>query len=177
MNRSRAEVRSRYLIGTDARTAPRVWSVLLDVLGGTVARAHMDAFPDPSWPVYAELEPDIRAAQQALERIGETRSGRARNTKMGAPLDLRNPEHLEILRLFGPFSIHCEVCGDAGVTVAVMHDEGTSCSALLSEDEVRFLRSRFAAGGLSGEIICLPPRRGLFGRRRRDRSRRARRGE
>lgn len=50
---------------------------------------------------------------------------------MGIELDLQNQEHLDLIRLFGPYSIHCEVFVEGLASPSITaHDSGWSLSFL-----------------------------------------------
>jgi len=125
--RERVTIRS---IGSGPTAIAPAWNLLLDGFAAQLTIAHIDALPDTTWPSWAALPQDARDAQTLLHQRGAAR-GRGDAT-MGIELDPSAADELELLRRFGPYSIHCEAHSDTDELYLEAHDEGASCLATVS---------------------------------------------
>lgn len=164
------ESEGRFTYGIEVRpdTASEIWSALIDVLADRATTARLDAYPDATWPVYATLGEPARRAHQELVAIAEARLDKKRDRKMYVGLDMKEPQHVSIVRRFGPHSICADVFESEEWERGVAHivDEGYSCSAVLSEEELRGLRAKLRTKGIPETVVSPPMKRGRFGRYR-----------
>jgi hypothetical protein len=135
------ETRRIFVVETTQEKAGKVWDAVLAVVDSRAVVAHIDGYPDASWPSYRSLEPEVRSAHTNLVAIAEGRPDRARDGKMCVHLNLKNADHLEIVRVYGPHSISVELLDEWDQVIAGMDDEGSSCSATLSNVEAELLRN------------------------------------
>lgn len=115
--------------------ATRVVAALLDLLRDDLVPAEIDLFSDcRALPEDVEFSLD-RLKVLAYERHERRRRGgllqrigaRFGDPLMAVALDLRVEEHSELLRSFGPFSIHAEVYGkNESDSVISIDDSGAS---------------------------------------------------
>jgi hypothetical protein len=126
---------------------------ILDALRPQLTYARIDGFSD-----IQELPDEARMAKEALEAMavqrheGQLREGSARTRwwaqwsephAMGIELDPQNDEHFELLKTFGPYTIHAEIYrADQKSSFFTMHDTGSSVSFECREDEAEELIER-----------------------------------
>lgn len=136
MFRRRRRVRHVWIsstrMGTEAITP--AWNLLLDAFGSQLERAHIDALPDSTWPAWRAMPEPVRSAQRELHGRGVARGHGDPN--MGIDLDLTAESDLELLRRFGPWSIHCEAASAADDVRLEAHDEGLGCVAQVTPRSV-----------------------------------------
>ena len=130
-----------YGTGQDAvgwEAVDRLFEALLKIQQSRLTHAFVDAISDKR-----DLPAAVEEARTRLIEFGTTREAERRgrskgigklrrgDPQMGIQLDLQNPEHFELTRAFGPYSIHCEVFvkGFEGPSVTA-HDSGWSLSFL-----------------------------------------------
>jgi hypothetical protein len=116
---------------SSTRTGPEAitpaWNLLLDAFGSQLITAHIDALPEPTWPAWAAMSAAAREAQRELHERGVARGHRDPN--MGIGLDPASEIDLELMRQFGPWSIHCEATSAGNGIQLETHDEGAGCVA------------------------------------------------
>lgn len=117
-----------------------VWELLLDAFGSRLQRAEIDAYPAPSWEWWSELPVQVQQAQRALARRGEQQKRRKRaDHLMAIELDLTAPDDLQLLRVFGPWSINADAYDRDRQVFLNVNDSGLSCRVELSApDAVEF---------------------------------------
>ncbi|HYP23180.1 MAG TPA: hypothetical protein VEV43_06380 [Actinomycetota bacterium] len=138
-------------VGEEGRT--RAFSALLDVLGDQLVWAHVDGYTD-----YRELPTEVELAFERLKAVAldqylERWRGPLLNrlfARLGDPLmavrlDLAIEKHREILRVYGPYSIHAEVYrkGDKN-SVITIHD----CDGIGFDADVQIAAQVEALAGL-----------------------------
>lgn len=131
----------------------RLCNAILQIEATNLSHAFIDAISD-----FKELPSHVQEALDELMRLANDRFriqsskgllGRRRLQKgpspMGLELDLSNSDHIELLNVFGPYSIHAEAYKKSDrKPFLVMHDSGTSVTFYLAESQIREL------GHLSG---------------------------
>lgn len=127
---------------TSRAEAQMVCEAVLDVLRPYLRRAHIDAVTDcPD-----EMEPEDRAALEALLAKGRLRSGWLVDPVMGIEVSVEDPEWGALER-FAAWSIHVQLYGSAYVEQATFHDTGHSVIADLTADEASEVARRVESVG------------------------------
>lgn len=129
---------TEYFVNPDVAgqtVAARVLAALLDLLRDDLVRAEIDLFTD-----CRALPEDVESSLDRLKVLAYERHERRRRGRlmqrigarfsdplMAVALDLRLGEHRELLRSFGPFSIHAEAYGrNDSEPLITIHDSGAS---------------------------------------------------
>lgn len=148
-------------VGEEGRT--RAFSALLDVLGDQLVWAHVDAITcgshvaERARPALADLK--ALALDQYQERRRRPILNRLLSPSgdplMAVRLDLAIEKHREILRVFGPYSIHAEVFGrNDEDSVITIHD----CDGIGFDADVQIAAQVEALAGLPpGSVRELRP--------------------
>jgi hypothetical protein len=105
---------------------------------GEDAEITVDGYPDPSWPQFSALPPEV---QQAHGRLTKTRSNNgARFT--GIDVDPSDPQSRRDLLTYGPHSVNVSMRTVNG-RGAVLDDCGEGAWLKLTPQEFEALRERF----------------------------------
>lgn len=112
----------------DAADAARACQAVIEVVLPRVHEAWIDAISDEK-----DLPAAVRTVQDALVRVGRPQ-GRGADG-FGVQLDVRQSDHVRLLRAFAPWSIGVELYDAAMVWVAYFSDTGSSVCFNVTEAE------------------------------------------
>lgn len=123
----------------DAADAARACQAVIDAVLPRVEEAWIDAISDEK-----ELPTAAREIQEALVRVGQAQ-GRG-DDGFAVQLDVRQPDHVRLLRTFASWSIGVELYDAAKVWVAYFSDTGSSVCFNVTDAEAIGVQA--ALGGL-----------------------------
>lgn len=123
----------------DVADAARACQAVIDAVLPRVDEAWIDAISDEK-----ELPTAAREVRDALVRVGRPQG--CGDSGFGVQLDVRQPDHVRLLRAFASWSIGVELYDAAMVWVAYFSDTGSSVCFNVTDAEAVAIQA--ALGGL-----------------------------
>jgi hypothetical protein len=138
----------------------KLWPLLLDAMFPALTHAEIDVLPDCDAFLPIDVPPEVRQACETLRDLAASEQRRGERRRFLSwlfprmlRLDLSQPDHLELLRVLGPYVVTEVYAKDEQEFVLCMGDVPTDLSARLTDSEAAVLSSTMRAAGLDPQTV------------------------
>jgi hypothetical protein len=147
----------------DEAVAFKLWPLLVDVMVPALTHAEIDVLPDCEALLPIDVPPEVRQACETIREMAAAERQRGERRRFLSwlfprmlRLDLSRPNHLELLKVLGPYVVTEVYAEGEEASVLCMGDVPTDLSARLTGAEAAALRSAMRATGLEPDAVLDP---------------------